>query len=558
MLGKIRRWIASHPNWTLTLVTLAVLLPFVAKPFNMDDPLFIWAAKQIQLHPANPYGFNVDWSWTTFPMWNVTENPPLTCYFIALWARIFGWSELSLHFLFLIPSTAAILGTHRLARHFCNSPMPVALATLFTPVFLISSTAVTCDVWMLAFWIWAVGLWLEGMEQKDFRWLAICSLLATLAPLTKYFGLCLVPLLAFHGIIHERRCGQWCFYLMPPLLAVVMYQLATLQIYGRPLVGAAMDWANFTKGLNGFSKWDNILVALAFVGGCTAPAIFFAPMVSKLRTLVVAAAIAVVFAATIFSSGLMSEKYAPIPASARLWIEIQVAFWAAAGIWILTLAAAETLRRKDASSWLLGFWIWGTFLFAAVFNWTVNGRSILPLTPAAAILIFRQLGENSVAEKIKFRFTTAALCAGAALALLVAQADFRAAATIRKCAQWACAQAAGQTLWFQGHWGFQFYMQAGGALPVDFRKSVFQPGDKLAVPSNNTNLLPLDPKKGRQLAVLALPETRWLSTMNTATGAGFYASMWGPLPFAFGRAPPERVFIYELGVPDAAHAQDSK
>ena len=60
MLEKTRRWWRAHPNWTLTLATLAALAPFLAKPFNMDDPLFIWAAHQIHLHPADPYGFDVE------------------------------------------------------------------------------------------------------------------------------------------------------------------------------------------------------------------------------------------------------------------------------------------------------------------------------------------------------------------------------------------------------------------------------------------------------------------------------------------------------------------
>ena len=30
---------------------VAVFAPFLAKPFNIDDPLFIWVARQIHLHP---------------------------------------------------------------------------------------------------------------------------------------------------------------------------------------------------------------------------------------------------------------------------------------------------------------------------------------------------------------------------------------------------------------------------------------------------------------------------------------------------------------------------
>ena len=166
MLESIASRLAANPQRTLALLTIAVLLPFVSKPFNMDDPLFIWAAHQIQAHPADPFGFNVEWYWREFPMWKVTENPPLAAYYIALAAGCIGWSEIALHLAFLLPALAAILGTFRLARHFCNMPMTAALAVLFTPAFLVSSTTIMCDVPMLAFWVWAVVFWVEGLEKN--------------------------------------------------------------------------------------------------------------------------------------------------------------------------------------------------------------------------------------------------------------------------------------------------------------------------------------------------------------------------------------------------------
>ncbi len=57
------RWPAVHPRLTLLLVVLAVLAPFLAKPFNIDDPLFLWTARQIQAHPADPYGFHGQLVW---------------------------------------------------------------------------------------------------------------------------------------------------------------------------------------------------------------------------------------------------------------------------------------------------------------------------------------------------------------------------------------------------------------------------------------------------------------------------------------------------------------
>jgi hypothetical protein len=41
--------------------------------------------------------------------------------------------------------------------------------------------------------------------------------------------------------------------------------------------------------------------------------------------------------------------------------------------------------------------------------------------------------------------------------------------------------------------------------------------------------------------------------MSQPLGAGFYASVWGPLPFAFGEVPPERYLIARLApIPDTS------
>jgi len=203
-----RHWIKSHPQCVLVLVTLSALLPFLGKPFNMDDPLFIWSAQQIHTHPFNPYGFNVEWDWRQAPMWKTTENPPLTCYYIALVSTILGWSEVALHFAFLLPVLAVILGTFRLAGRFCHSPTLAALVTLFTPAFLVSSTTLMSDVPMLAFWVWALVFWVEGTEENNLRKLFAAGCLVSFAEITKYYAISLIPLLAAYSIISRRPPRQ--------------------------------------------------------------------------------------------------------------------------------------------------------------------------------------------------------------------------------------------------------------------------------------------------------------------------------------------------------------
>src|SRR6516162_9584939 len=102
----------------LCLACAACLLPFVNKPFHIDDPLFLWAAQHIQKDPVNFYDFKATWYWSEMPMVEITKNPPLASYYIALAACLFGWSEVALHFAFLLPAIGVVLGTYMLAQRF--------------------------------------------------------------------------------------------------------------------------------------------------------------------------------------------------------------------------------------------------------------------------------------------------------------------------------------------------------------------------------------------------------------------------------------------------------
>jgi len=42
------------------------------------------------------------------------------------------------------------------------------------------------------------------------------------------------------------------------------------------------------------------------------------------------------------------------------------------------------------------------------------------------------------------------------------------------------------------------------------------------------------------------PVLPFLATLSPRLGAGFYVDEWGPLPFAFGRVPPERYVLLEI------------
>ena len=543
------RWLALRPRLTLTLVVLAALGPFLTKPFNIDDPLFLWVARHIQTHPADPYGFDVNWYGVVVdPMCQVAHNPPLMCYYLAVWAAVFGWSEPALHVAMLPAALAAVLGTYQLARRFCGRPMLAAAATLFMPVFLVSSTTVMCDVMMLAFWVWAVVLWVEGMERNDFWWLTGSGVLIALAAFTKYFGACLIPLLAAYSLIHQRRLGRWAGCFLISIVALAAYQWATYALYGTGLLSDAGNFAADTKKLSGISDVASSLTALAFTGGCLAMVVFFAPWLWRSRTWAGFTAGVVMFATVIFVEGTMLKRYGMLNGPSRVLVEVQIVFWAIGGVSVLGLAVADVWRQRDARSCLLALWVFGPFLFVVFCNWIVNGRSILPMAPAVGILLARRLEQGSqTGKKIRPKAMPVCLAAGAVLALLVTRADFRLAISVRQIAEQTCTRFGhGPTkLWFDGHWGFQYYMEKLGSKSV-MGESRLGEGDFLAIPLNNTNTKPPDPNRAHPRIALLLQGPSGMTTTSEQMGAGFHASVFGPLPFAFGRVPPEAVLVYVI------------
>src|SRR5262249_43063533 len=141
----------------------ACLFPFSGKAIHVDDTLFVLVAKQILKHPLDPFGFRLVWNSTAEQMSDITKNPPLACYYMALVGSTFGWSERALHVGFLLPALGVVLGTYRLAGHFTRWALIAALAVLTAPGFLVSASSLMCDTLMVALWVWASVLWIEGL-----------------------------------------------------------------------------------------------------------------------------------------------------------------------------------------------------------------------------------------------------------------------------------------------------------------------------------------------------------------------------------------------------------
>ena len=549
------------------LICTGCLAPFVNKAFTIDDPLFLWAAQHIRQHPLDPYGFDVNWYLYPMRMADVTKNPPLACYFLALAGRLFGWSETALHAAFLLPAAGAAWGTYRLAKGLCSRPLLATLAGVLTPVFLVSSTNVMCDTMMLCFWVWSLVCWRRGLERPG--WLIVAGVLISLCALTKYFGVSLIPLLFVYTLLrsreganiqarsagdgseHARRRRFGLVALLIPVAVLAAYQLLTQWMYDR---GLLLDAIGFSVGAHGEygSGWLTPLIGLVFTGGCVASVLFYLPLLWPRTPLLAVLALAAALLTPLLARPLVAEETRQV----SRWL--QAAFFLLGGLSVVALAAADWLRRRDADAWLLFLWTAGTLTFGMGVNWVINGRSLLPLAPAVGILIARRLSPRHSARDYM------PLVPAAVVALVVAAADYRQADADRDAARRIADACSGQPekLWFEGHWGFQYYLQQLGGTALDQREEYlrFHNGDFLALPGNNSGVLYEPPAEAaREILRIEQPLSPLAATMNEQHGAGFYSHVAGPLPFVFAPAAPVRYRVLRfLTAVDAADSDKTR
>ena len=544
--GRLRQWSSRHSLLLLALAALGCLLPFSTKAFHVDDPLFVWTAQNIAQHPLDPYGFRVNWYGSEAPVADVTKNPPLAAYYLAAAGTIFGWSERALHFALALPALAAVLGTYQLARRFTSFPLFAGAAVLFAPGFLVSSTTVMCDVLMLALWMHAVIFWMEGQESRRHTYLAAAALLIAGCALTKYFGLALLPLLLVCSLLKKRRFDFTVAYLVFPAALLAAYQIWTRRLYGRGLLSDAVEYASMHNRGHELSLLAKALVGLSFAGGCMLPALLLAPLLwrRKWSFLGVAAGLVAGLVIAVHSAWFNAPYARPHWAL----LSFEMAIFAVGGISAVAVAF-RGIRYDNAEELLLTLWVAGTFFFAAFVNWTINARSILPMIPAAAILMTRQLEVAGKLSAIHFpRVATALLLGSAAISLWAARADARLANAGRDAAAKFYGQLSAERnrFSFEGHWGFQYYMQKLGAQPTDLRNTSFRAGDVVVIPENSTNTFGPPPGYTLSGTITNIAIGGSLATMSQPLGAGFYASVWGPLPFAVGPVPAERYMIARL------------
>ena len=549
-----KSWMATHPRIVIGLLLVVCLGPFINKAIHVDDVLFVWAGEWIQHHPTDFFGSEVNIWDSTIPMWKANCNPPLMSYSLAGVGTLFGWNEMVLHLAGLAVAFAAALGIYSLARRWCERPLMATLIGMITPVFLVSSTTLMCDVLMLAFWVWAVVIWERALGDAGRGWwFVVAGVLAGLAVLTKYSAVTLLPVLPLLSLLRARKIGVWWLVgLAVPLMMVGGYEWLTARLYGRGLLFAAAQFAQ-THRVGFPGGWEaKGIIGLAFAGGSLLPLVFFAPWLWRRQTLLVMGVI--IFGALLVVFRLCGNLGLILPwQNIKLldhWdFQLQVILLTAGGLLLMLLVATEAWERRDIITMVLVFWILSGLFFAVVLNWTISARSYLPIVPAVVILLVRRMGRQQPFNGNVWLLGSFILAA--VIALNVAVGDYRLANSRRTAAEQIVARykPADHQLWFEGGYGTtQYYLEKLGGQRVDIERSMLVPGDVIVMSWLNDSVFTLPAGSVGWDGYLEPQPRWWMNTVGNEehSAAGFYGADSGPVPFAIGGLPSQLYYVVKV------------
>lgn len=538
------------------MLTLVPLLFFLDRPLAIDDTLFVKSAQQILHDPLRPMNTIVDW-YGNGPryLWVIAKNPPGLSYWLAAGERIVGPSEVARHVSLLPFAIAAALAGLRLTQRFAGGSPYVTASWLASPAFLVSASTLMPDVPALALGLWGLTLYIEGVDTGHGRRRRLGALLAGLAVVVKYTAVVNVAALVLYPLLRQsppryraRRPFGMVLDLWPAALPLLAWSALGLATYGRIHVYDALTVVGGPlASRTGWFAERGIAVVTFIAAAGVFPIVFVIPA-WRTRTGRIVLGVAAVLGIV---AGVAVESIWP---RRPAYVAVAVGVLAMIGVCALALACRQGWRSRAGDdrgdSMFLAAWMALNVVFAWSWSWTIAARFILPVLPPLALLLAQVLRlprprRRRVAEQLVAVTAVISL----AVATLVLRVDALAGEFHRSILPVLAARAAGEgrRAYFVGGWGFYYYAERAGMRRLDGRAPASQRGDFIVEPyyvANNDM-----PKRlvGRTEIVTDIPgpvPTLGLHTMNARVGAGFYSTVFGPLPFAVGERPVEGVRLW--------------
>lgn len=510
------------------LLAAVVLLPFHDKAFTIDDTVFLAEATHALSDPLHPTAFTMTWTDVPQRLSDFVASGPVMAWLLVP-SALAGGAEWLAHAVVFLAMAIAILATVALGLRLglgTGAATVAGLVLASTPAALAMAATAMPDVPAMALGVSGLERLLAWKQERRVPQAILAAVLLGLAPLARSHLLLLVvigALLVAGDFLHASSWRAVPAAAWAPLAAAPLVTLGVLLLTRDPmagaegLLGAIADLSSLSRlGPNSVALATHWVLPLPLA----VPWLILRPGSFARRwwllLLATAAAAALLYAAR--------DPLFPLALVAGL---------GAAVLWDV-LASAWT--RRDALELLLGIWLLVPLPVAAYTH--MSSKYLLASAPAMAILIAR---EASVRGGVAAKAALGIACVlGVALGVAIIRADAAFAGIGRRAAAELIAPrvAAGQRVWFAGHWGFQWYAERAGARCVTLAPPYPASGDLVVTSLNSLPGVPILDFIAQYPRLTHLGSVEDHSPggriMDPAVGAGFYSNAWGYLPWGWG------------------------
>lgn len=528
---------ASAVVAALPAIALAalVLAPFLRSAFTIDDPLFLYQARHLLQDPFHPTAFDVTWSTAPQRMSAIMASGPGMAYLLVP-CVVFGGAEWIAHTLQLAMLSLALVATASLALRLGDDRGRARWAALLlaaSPAALAMAGTAMPDVAAMA--LGALGIerasaWAGTCRVQD---AVLCASALAAAALFRSHLIVLAPvaLLAGVGRVVDRetwrrhaRALAAPLTLTPLLFALVLAVTRDPQASAVAVAGAARTYvfgpALPRNAVSYFVHW-------ALVLPLGVPWLLLHPR------RVLGGPVFYVATAAAWLYIRSTPEVGPVAAA-------PAAGCGAAALWDLT---ARAIRGKDSTRLTLAAWIATPLAVLPYLH--LPSKYLLSAAPAAALAV---AGEAyAVPERRRRVALVTTLALGVVAGTLVLRANEAFAGLGRRAAEMLVAPsvAEGKTVWFNGHWGFQWYAERAGARPLTSGPPHPQWGDRVVSSLHAEDELMGAMPHRRAIRWIGIAESGG-RTMSRPSGAGFFSNGWGYLPWAWGSDPLDRYDLWQL------------
>jgi len=503
------------------LISVFVLAPFYNKAFTIDDPIFLHAAVQSIVNPAMPGAYDVVWdkdvplrasagSMVTGPIGGYLLVPSV----------LLGGSEPAAHLVAWLLLCCAAVATCSLALRlgYCRWRAAVAAALLVSaPAVLAMASTNMPDLPAMAFGVMSAERYFAWKATGKSGAAIAATVLLTIAILTRSHMLLLIGVLAMPCLIRLlRRDGdesgnpKWWWL---PLAGAPVIAVLFLWVIRDPSPTAQANLAHLPPMFH-FRQIPGNIVAfglhwvLAFPLGIAWTWLHWRSIRGYLL------------------AGLPLAFFVPLPPEVPRWAAVV----ATIGFLVIFDVFLLALKKRDSIQFTLGLWL---LMGVATFPYVHHpAKYELPAAPAAAILI---AGTLPAANRRTLAGVAAVCATGIVLGAAIIHADAVLSGLGRQMAADVIrpAVAAGNRVWFAGHWGFQWYAEQAGARPITEDAPWPIPGD-LVLWSSADRCHALEYVPQRKLLRSWTFDDAGGRVMSGPDQAGFYSSGWGYLPWSWG------------------------